>query len=219
VGILSRINQYNVSKNKSRFRLYLVVALLFCSSLLFVLSSCNRVRDFDGISIALSQEAYDDQLIRLGNEGARSIAETNVPLGKSPAEVEEDNSNEKKFISQVLSLINEERAKEKLPPLSGENSGLNEAAKVRAFEIVDVFSHMRPSGKRCFDVLSEFSVKYRYAGENIAKGQTSPEAVVNAWMNSSGHKENIMNVNYKNVGIGVAADLDSRLHWVQLFTD
>ncbi len=60
-------------------------------------------------------------------------------------------------------------------------------------------------------------ISYRSAGENIARGQSTPEAVMNSWMNSAGHRENILSTSYTSIGIGCAADSSGRLCWVQLF--
>lgn len=119
------------------------------------------------------------------------------------------------YVNQVINIVNEERAKVGLQPLA-KNDTLCEAAEVRAKEIVTKFDHTRPDGSSCFTVLGEFNINYWYVGENIAKGQSSPEAVMNSWMNSSGHKENILTERYNNIGVG-CYESGGTLHWVQLF--
>ena len=98
-------------------------------------------------------------------------------------------------------------------------SSIQKASHVRAGEIVDYFSHTRPDGTSCFTVLKSKKIKYYSAGENIAAGQGSPQAVLNSWMNSPGHKANIMNGNFSHLGAGYkeAPGTMYRKYWVQLF--
>jgi uncharacterized protein YkwD len=88
---------------------------------------------------------------------------------------------------------------------------------VRAEELIQSFSHTRPDGTSCFTAFDEFGVDYRAAGENIAAGQKTPEDVVNSWMNSSGHRANILSENFTAIGVGVAEDVNGTLYWVQMF--
>ncbi len=120
------------------------------------------------------------------------------------------------YIEQVVQLVNVERAKEGLAPLNL-NSKVSDAAQVRAKEIVTNFSHTRPDGSSFATALKEQNVSYRRAGENIAWGQKSPKEVVNAWMNSSGHRANIMNENFTFIGVGYYQQNDVN-YWCQLFT-
>ena len=118
----------------------------------------------------------------------------------------------------VLELVNQERAQQGLPAL-GANKKLNAAADIRAQEIVEKFSHDRPDGSRCFTIFDEVGAGRYYAvGENIAAGQRSPQAVMESWMNSSGHRANILGSGYKNIGIGLCrTDSGYGYYWVQLF--
>lgn len=120
----------------------------------------------------------------------------------------------------VLFIVNEERKKQGLKPLVLD-AKLTSAANLRAEEIYKKFSHSRPDGSSCFTVLYDFHISYRAAGENIAAGQKTPEIVMNAWMNSKGHRANILNSNYGKIGIGVYEVPGSMygIYWVQLFTD
>lgn len=118
---------------------------------------------------------------------------------------------------QVVKLVNEERTKAGLPALTV-NADITTAANVRANEIKRVFSHTRPDGSSFSTALKEQGVSFRGSGENIAWGQKSPEQVMNAWMNSAGHRANILNKNFKNVGVGHYQDENGTNYWVQLFT-
>lgn len=120
------------------------------------------------------------------------------------------------YVSQVLSLVNEERAKSGLSPLTLD-AAASAAAQTRAKEIVSSFSHTRPNKTSFSTVLTEAGVAFRSAGENIAYGQTTPAQVMNSWMNSSGHRANIMNKNYTRIGIAHYQDASGTDYWVQLF--
>jgi uncharacterized protein YkwD len=136
-----------------------------------------------------------------------------------PAQTTNSNTNSSisSYADQVLQLVNQERAKAGLSALTT-NSTLQAAANLRAQETVQSFSHTRPNGTTFSTVLKEYGISYRTAGENIAYGQKTPQEVVNAWMNSSGHRANIMNANFGKVGIGVYQK-NGVIYWSQLFTN
>lgn len=119
------------------------------------------------------------------------------------------------FYAEVLRLVNVERAAYGLPSLTT-SDGLQAAANVRAAELPSSFSHNRPNGSSCFTALSEAGISYSRAGENIAWGQRTPEAVVKAWMNSPGHRENILSSNFKQLGVGYT-QVNGTNYWSQLF--
>ncbi len=116
------------------------------------------------------------------------------------------------YIDEVIRLVNEEREAEGLAPLEKSES-LCESAQIRSKEIVKRFSHTRPDGTKCFTVITE---SYMTAGENIAMGQLTPDEVMDCWMNSSGHRQNILGADYGKIGVGYDSSSNS---WVQLFTD
>lgn len=124
-------------------------------------------------------------------------------------------------LNQVVYLVNCEREKYGLPPLKWDLN-ITKAAIKRSAEIVDVFSHTRPDGSSCFTVFKEFNIDYMTAGENIAIGQSTPESVVSGWMNSQGHRENILSGSFGKIGIG-AVKVQSGPYrgfaWTQLFTN
>ena len=122
------------------------------------------------------------------------------------------------YATEVLRLTNIERANEGLPAL-GTTPELTQTAVVRAYEIIQSFSHDRPDGRSCFTAFAENGVVYSWAGENIAMGQRTPADVVRAWMNSPGHRENILKSQFNNLGVGVAMGANGRLYWSQSFTD
>ena len=119
--------------------------------------------------------------------------------------------------SEVVRLTNSARSKNGYAALV-EDGVLSEAAAVRAREIARSFSHTRPSGASFSSALSESGVSYLRAGENIASGQKSASEVVNAWMNSPGHRANILNSSYSRIG-SASVNIDGTLYWVQIFAD
>mgnify|MGYP003309729232 CR=1 FL=1 len=121
------------------------------------------------------------------------------------------------FVKEVIRLVNIERNKSGLNSLT-EDAMLNKACSTRATEIVRAFSHTRPDGRDCFTALSDIGYSYRSAGENIAYGQSSPSSVVNAWMNSEGHRKNILNSNYSKIGVGCHNN-GGTLYWAQFFAN
>ena len=120
------------------------------------------------------------------------------------------------FESEVLALVNKERAAAGLSPVTASNLKLNSAAAQRAKEQATQFSHTRPNGQNWTTVLSEYGVSYKRAGENVAYGQSTPTEVMTAWMNSQGHRENILGSSYTEIGIGVYQK-NGTYYWSQLF--
>ena len=110
---------------------------------------------------------------------------------------------------EVLAIVNEERAAQGLPPLAMDKS-LLESAMLRAGEIGLYYSHTRPDGTVCF------TVNDKAWGENIAIGYTSAADVMDGWMNSEGHRNNILNNRWSSIGIG-CMEINNMLCWVQLF--
>lgn len=119
------------------------------------------------------------------------------------------------FEREVVRLVNEERAKNGLKPLS-ENWELSRVARYKSQDMVDnrYFSHTSPTYGTPFQMIRAFGLTYRTAGENIAYGQRTPQTVVNAWMNSSGHRANILNPSYTQIGVGYVANGH---YWTQMF--
>ena len=119
---------------------------------------------------------------------------------------------------EVLRIANAERMNEGLQPLTM-FAEMQTATDIRALEIVESFSHTRPDGTDCFTVLDEVGVSYSTAGENIAAGYQNPASVMDSWMNSPGHRANILNAGFKHIGVGYTYSQGSYYgaYWVQLF--
>lgn len=142
-----------------------------------------------------------------------NIPETETPDNKPDTEI--PGQEQLSFAEQVVELVNAERAKEGLASLTIDKK-VQAAAQVRAVEIKTSFSHTRPNGSSFATALKEQGVTYRRSGENIAWGQRTPQEVVNAWMNSSGHRANIMNENFTKIGVGYYQH-NGVNYWSQLF--
>ena len=119
------------------------------------------------------------------------------------------------YEQEVIRLVNIERAKYGLSALT-EDWELSRVARYKSQDMKDkrYFSHTSPTYGSPFDMMKSFGLSYRTAGENIAMGQRTPQQVVNAWMNSSGHRANILNSSYKKIGVGYVA---SGNYWTQMF--
>lgn len=125
-------------------------------------------------------------------------------------------TNEQASVEQeVVKLVNAERAKAGLPALK-EDWELSRVAKYKSQDMHDknYFDHTSPTYGSPFAMMKKFGITYKSAGENIAKGQKSASEVVNAWMNSEGHRANILNKNYTHIGIGFVKDGN---YWSQMF--
>lgn len=137
--------------------------------------------------------------------------DANTPENKPEAD------KELTFAEQVVELVNQERTKAGLNAVTLDQN-IASAALVRAKEIETSFSHTRPNGSKFSTALTEQGVTFKGAGENIAWGQKSPEAVMQAWMNSEGHRANILNKNFTKIGVGYYQNAAGRNFWTQLFT-
>ena len=114
---------------------------------------------------------------------------------------------------EVVRLVNLERAKNGLSALT-EDAELSRIARLKSRDMHDLgyFDHTSPTYGTPFQMMKAFGVRYQSAGENIAMGYASPEAVVSAWMNSPGHRANILNASYTKIGVGLY-----NRYWTQHF--
>ena len=122
------------------------------------------------------------------------------------------------YQQQVLDLVNAERTKRGISALTLD-SNLSSVATKKSQDMVNknYFDHTSPTYGSPFDMMKQFGISYRTAGENIAKGQKTPQEVVTAWMNSEGHRKNILNPNFTNLGVGIAKDSKGTTYWTQMF--
>lgn len=122
------------------------------------------------------------------------------------------------YEQQVADLVNKERQAAGLPALKV-NTKLARVAERKAEDMRDnnYFSHTSPTYGSPFDMMRQFGIRYTSAGENIAKGQKSPQSVMKGWMNSQGHKDNILDSKYTEIGVGYVTDGSGNTYWVQMF--
>lgn len=119
------------------------------------------------------------------------------------------------YENEVIRLVNEKRVENGLRELKADWQ-LSRVARYKSQDMKDnkYFSHTSPVYGSPFEMIKNFGISYRSAGENIARGQSTPQAVVNAWMNSSGHRANILNSSYTKIGVGY---VQSGNYWTQMF--
>ena len=148
--------------------------------------------------------------------------DNDIDAGNENDNTSNDNQNTSgsflSFQEEVVRLVNVERTKRGLSELSF-NTQLSNVATLKSQDMINknYFSHTSPTYGSPFDMMKQFNISYKTAGENIAKGQKTPEEVVNAWMNSQGHRENILSTNFTDIGVGVAKSSDGTLYWTQMF--
>ncbi|MGG4341953.1 CAP domain-containing protein [Paenibacillus lautus] len=143
-----------------------------------------------------------------------SKPETSTPSTTPSQPSESAGTTEKSnFASEVVTLVNKERANAGLKPLTV-HAKLTTVALDKAKDMSDnnYFSHTSPTHGSPFDMMKAYGISYGYAGENIAKGQRTPQEVMNSWMNSQGHRENILSPNFTKIGVGYYNG-----YWVQEF--
>ncbi|MCI2255305.1 SafA/ExsA family spore coat assembly protein [Domibacillus sp. PGB-M46] len=117
--------------------------------------------------------------------------------------------------AEVIRLVNIERQNAGLKPLT-QNWELSRVARIKSQDMMknNYFAHNSPTYGTPFNMMKNFGITYKSAGENIAKGQTTPAAVMKAWMNSPGHRANILNSNFTQIGVGYEP---SGNYWTQQF--
>lgn len=132
-------------------------------------------------------------------------------------ETEVDSDDLSNFARECFDLINQERTKNGVSKLKWDDT-IAEACEIRAEELQEKFSHTRPDGESCFTAFDEVGIDLKAKGENIAEGYLTPKTVVKAWMNSKGHRANILNKTFKISAIGFYYDSDTNgYYWVQMF--
>ena len=119
------------------------------------------------------------------------------------------------YESEVIRLVNEVRRENGLKALTA-NWELSRVARYKSQDMLNkgYFSHTSPTYGTPFQMIKAFGLSFRTAGENIARGYATPQAVVNGWMNSSGHRANILNASYTQIGVGYVAQGN---YWTQMF--
>lgn len=177
----------------------------------------------DSITLTVKAKGSGTAYIKVyAKSYSKSTAETiKVEVGghddDDSDEIGYDDDDNESLTEEVIDIVNDEREDRGLNELESDPT-LNEIAAMRAKEVAEYFSHTRPDGTSCFTALDEKGITNVYKGENIAMGSKTPEGVMNRWMNSSGHKANILKSNYTRMGVGLYIDSKGNYYWVQVFT-
>ena len=154
---------------------------------------------------------------------APAPAPVEEPPAPAPAPVENNtgvSSSNLSYEQKVVELVNVERQKAGLPALKMDSEISNVArAKSKDMAVNNYFAHQSPTYGSAGDMLKQFGISWYAWGENIAAGQRTPEIVVNAWMNSSGHRANILSSNFSKIGVGYVTNSSGRPYWTQIFTN
>ena len=127
-------------------------------------------------------------------------------------------SADNKLEKEVVTLVNQERSKQGLAPLK-ENVKLSNVARTKSEDMAknNYFSHTSPTYGSPFDMMKQFGITYTAAGENIAMGQPTAASVMNGWMNSPGHRANILSKDFTEIGVGLAKNASGSIYWTQDF--
>lgn len=155
------------------------------------------------------------------NQNNTTKPSQNNGQASTPSKSTEDNGQTSTIsaeANEVIRLVNVERTKNGLSPLKA-NAELSKVATTKAQDMINnnYFDHTSPTYGSPFDMMSKFGISYTAAGENIAYGQKDAAEVMNSWMNSSGHRANILNSNFTEIGVGMAKDKNGTPYWVQMF--
>ncbi|WP_241154284.1 CAP domain-containing protein [Staphylospora marina] len=161
-----------------------------------------------------SQEATKESP---GKNKVETTRKTTPSQEKKPASSTNDDQLHP-YEAEVIRLVNEERKKRGLSPLKT-NPEVSRLARMKSDDMRKngYFSHQSPTLGSPFDMLKRAGIRYRLAGENIAAGQRTPKDVINSWMNSEGHRANILNPNYTEIGVGYVTGGNYGTYWTQLF--
>ena len=161
--------------------------------------------------IASKHQVGTSELIRANSQ----ITNPNMIYPGQVLTIPQMEASVQEFENEVIRLVNEQRVQNGLKPLTA-NWELSRVARFKSQDMVEnrYFSHTSPTYGSPFQMIRAFGLFFRTAGENIAYGQRTPQSVVKAWMNSSGHRANILNASYTQIGVGYVAQGH---YWTQMF--
>ena len=191
------------------------VALLLCASCALSASAANlthTVAKGDTMwKLAVQYETGTQEII----DANPQVSNPNLIYPGQILTIPQSDATVSAYESEVIRLVNVQRTQYGLKPLTA-NWELSRVARYKSQDMVDhhYFSHTSPTYGTPFQMIRSFGLSFRTAGENIAYGQRTPQAVVNAWMNSSGHRANILNASYTQIGVGYMA---KGHYWTQMF--
>ncbi|KAB8137819.1 sporulation protein [Gracilibacillus oryzae] len=184
-----------------------------------------ELKDNQGQETAKQEETTQKQPVEQKETTQKETVKEPAAQPEQPAKQETAKENTTKkdqaaselsqFEQQVVTLTNQERQKHGLAALKVDTE-LSKVARAKSQDMASngYFSHNSPTYGSPFDMMKQFGINYKTAGENIAKGQQTPQEVVNAWMNSEGHRANILNANFTHIGVGF---VENGNVWTQQF--
>ena len=195
---------------------------IFMCMVLFLVSTCTISASAENLShtvakgdtmwkLAVKYEIGTSEIIQANPH----ISDPNLIYPGQVLTIPQISSAVTSFESEVAQLVNEIRVKNGLKPLTL-NWELSRVARYKSQDMANkgYFSHTSPTYGNPYQMMRSFGISFRTAGENIAYGYKTPQMVVNAWMNSSGHRANILNASYTQIGVGYVAKGN---HWTQMF--
>ncbi len=163
--------------------------------------------------------SYEDQIPSNENSSPEDTTSPSEPIALGPYNQRAMTATEKAYCNEVFNLINNIRRENGLPEFKTLDK-LDEVAALRAWENTVQYGHTRPDGRSCFTALDEGGLNYRHCAENVAAGYKTPADVVNGWMNSDGHRKNILNPDLEYLGVGCYLEKGDRgfsSYWAQMF--
>lgn len=178
----------------------------------------------DKITLTIKGKKAGTAKIKVYAKGTNNTVETiTVKVKDSSAKAEKKTSASASndidaMIQEVFEIVNQERTAAGKDPLTLDQT-LLQVADIRAEELLQKYSHDRPDGSSCFTAFNDAGIVNVYMGENIAAGQKSAEQVMDDWMNSPGHRQNILSDDFTRIGIGLRVSNNGyKYYWVQVFT-
>ena len=192
----------------------LTILLVMTSSIVFAQSGTYTVQRGDTIwKIAVKYQIGVSELIKANQQ----IKNPNLIYPGQKINIPSID-DVKALENEVIRLTNIERAKAGLPALKA-NWQLSRVARYKSQDMINknYFSHQSPTYGSPFKMMESFGLRFMAAGENIAYGQKTPQEVVRMWMNSPGHRANILSPSYTEIGVGVAKKSNGTLYWTQMF--
>ena len=226
VGHAQSYVRYNNYSNYNRYRI------------VYTVNSNNYYSQFNNISIKFvpsywTYEKNNSQTVETktpvkeetptkeNNDNIKTDTDTdtNINIEKPNTNLNTGNNANSSIEMEIVNLVNIERQKEGLAPLQY-SSELSKVARAKSQDMAskNYFSHNSPTYGDPFSMMKSFGISYRTAGENIAKGYLSAQSVMKGWMNSSGHRANILNPSFGKIGVGYV-NINGTTYWTQMFTD
>ena len=177
----------------------------------------------NGKTPAIQQPEVKQPEIKQPEVKEPEVKQPEVKQPETPAAKEEDktvSSSNQSYEQQVVELVNVERQKAGLPALKIDSAISNVArTKSKDMAVNNYFAHQSPTYGSAGDMLTKYGIKWSAWGENIASGQRTPQAVVTAWMNSPGHRANILSSNFGRIGVGYVTNSNGTPYWTQVFAN